>query len=301
MAHYPQSAVGLSYATYPAGPTAPGTTLTGSGTANTKGSYVEFEDSTTFASNYIEIHLGNGASNRQQAVDLATGAGGAETVVVPNMLSDTNGTSSHVSSCAFRLPLAIAISTRVSMRVAVNSTSSDTIRAAITLIASGDTEGPTSYVNYGYDSSDSGGVSVDPGAMANTKGAYSELTSSTSAITQIICVNVTYKANTAGTSAFFAVDIATGAGGAEVVLIPDLRFQQGWTASQATGIKDRTRTFLTYIPASTRIAAAASSDLTDATDRLIDVAVLAATAPAESGGGGGSVIAVRRTYQHFRL
>jgi hypothetical protein len=287
MAHYPQSASGLGYVTYPVGPGASGTVVTGHASANTKGAYVEFISSTPFACNRVIVRAenGGGTAGRQFSIDLATGAGGAETVKVPDMLTDSNGNTSHTSQGVWDLPLSIPAGTRIALRIAVNSTTSNTLRFSVTLVAAGETNGPTSYVNYGVDATDSGGTSVDPGGVANTKGAYSQLTASTSAIAQVLVVNATYRANTAGASAFWRVDIATGAGGGETVLIPDIPLEYGQPgAADPTGLLLRTRTFLTYIPASTRIAVRASCDITDATDRLIDVAVLAATAPAESGG-----------------
>jgi hypothetical protein len=297
MAHYPQSTAGLNYITYPVGPGASGTLLTGNASANAEGAYVQFVASSPFACNQVQVRAenGGGTAGRQFAFDLATGAGGAETVIVPNMLTDSNGNTSHTSQGLWNLPLAIPASTRIAMRVQVNSTTSNTLRCSLSLIAAGETPGPTSYVNYGYDATDSGGTSVDPGATPDTKGAYSQITASTSAIAQVLCLNVTSRANTAGASAFWAVDIATGAGGAETVLIPDLRFEYGQPGvADPTGMQLRTRTFLTYIAASTRLAVRASCDISDATDRLIDVAILAATAPAESTGivhhvGGGLV------------
>jgi hypothetical protein len=129
---------------------------------------------------------------------------------------------------------------------------------------------------------------VDPGASINTKGStYSEMTSSSSAITQSLTCMFSMGGNTAPQTFLAAVDISTGAGGAEVVLVPDLRLS-GRDLVAGSGVlmvAPRSYTMLTYIAASTRIAVRASSNINDATDRLFDVALVAGTAPAEGSGG----------------
>ncbi len=134
-------------------------------------------------------------------------------------------------------------------------------------------------VTYGADTSDSGGASVDAGGSADTKGSYTELSASTSAVIQALLMMMTGAGNGAPASNRWAVDLATGAGGAESVLIPDLRLSIG---SSPQVLVPKSYEALTYIAASTRLAARAASQITDATDRLIDVAVLTGTAPVES-------------------
>ena len=286
MAHYPQNATGLDYAKYPAGSTV--TTLTANASANTKGAYAEFVASSDFECNVFEFFSLASNVGVSFLIDIATGAGGAETVVLPDLLFDNSSNlSGQAGSGMYTVPLTIPASTRISGRTQSDSGGS-ALFPLINLTAAGDTPGPSTYVNYGANTADSSGVQVDPGSSANTKGAYSEVTASTSAVSQVLMQMLTQDGNTVPRDASWLMDIATGAGGAETVLIPDLGASSVLNHSP---LPPRSRTLLTYIAASTRIAARAQSGTTDATDRLIDVALLAATAPAEPASGGASAYA----------
>jgi hypothetical protein len=289
MAHYPQSTSGLAYITYPVGPAVAGVTLTADGANHTKGLYSEIAASTAFACNsaVVMVTLVTNTDGTQYLFDIATGAGGAESIKLPDLLTDNPAGDASAGHGSYAFPLAIAASTRIAGRVQC-STGASVLHVAITLIAAGDTAGICSFVNYGSVTADSGGTSVDPGGSANTKGStYSQITASTSAVTQSLTWMFSLGGNTAPQTALWAVDIATGAGGAEVVLIPDSRMSARSlvAASGVLMVAPRSYTVLTYIPASTRIAVRASSNITDATDRLFDIAMIAGTAPAEGSGG----------------
>lgn len=299
MANYPQDATGLDYETHPAGPTVSADTLTAAGSANTKGSYAEFTASSGFECNQVIVRItaSDASAGRLYLMDLATGAGGAETVIVPNMATDVCASLGLFGRAVFDLPLEIASSTRIAGRVQC-STAGGTITVAITLVAAGDTPGCTSFDDYGTNTGTSGLTSVDPGGSADTKGSYSEITASTSAVSQVIVPMFTIEGNTAPSSNQWAVDIATGAGGSETVLIPDLRLS---LHSNGPIMDPRSFTFLTFIADTTRIAARASSVITDATDRVFYIGLLTATAPSEPSATGGMVIARRGASTHFHL
>jgi hypothetical protein len=282
MAHYPTSATGLAATSSPVGPTASGTTVT-AGSANVKGSYVEFVASLGFTANRVTILVLATivAAPRQYLIDLATGAAGSESVVVPNLMTEgspSSGASPH-GELHVALPLAVASGTRIALRCAC-STASDTIgQLSVTCAAAGGTPGCTAFVNAGADTSDSGGTAVDPGGTANTKGSYTQLTASTGAVAQVLVPLATVRGNAAATTAQWAFDVATGAGGAETVLVPDIRLGTAGAAEVRLNLR-AVPPLLTYIASGTRIAVRASCDITDATDRLLDAAVLIATAPA---------------------
>lgn len=295
MAYYPTSTSGLNYISYPVGPNATnnGVTITAAGSNNTKGSYTEVIASTAFECNWAEIMV-NGTSSsagRQYLWDLATGAGGAETIIVPNIMAQGGFQSVRSGAGMIPLPLKIAASTRIAARCQC-STASTTLQIAIILRATGDMEGIDSYTNYGADTATSGGVAIDPGGSANTKGAYSEITSSTSAITQYIIKMGTTGGNTQPASVLTLYDIATGAAASEVVLIPDL-YTNHYNGGGVNGLacwQPMAHAMATYIAASTRIAIRASCSITDATDRLSDVVIIVGTAPAEASGGEHSAV-----------
>jgi hypothetical protein len=283
VAYYPQSATGLSYQTAPttAGPTA--VTVTASGSTNTKGIYATAMASATATSNFLALSLIFAGSVARYLLDVAIGAAASEVVVIPNLVLDrTSATNGFGDNQMIVFPLAVASGARIACRVA-SSAGSATQAVVVTIAASGDVVGIGSFVNYGATTADSGGIAVDPGAVIDTKGAYSQLTASTSAVAQWMHITVTQSGNTTpAVGAFWSIDIATGAAASEVVLIPSLIV--GANASQQ--VPKSLGGFLTYIATSTRIAARASCSNNDATDRLIDVAILAGTAPVESSGGG---------------
>ena len=275
MAYYPQNATGLNYITYPAGPTVgSATVVTASGSANVKGSYAQISASIGFTCNaiYLDCYGGN-SQNDEYKLDFATGAGGAETVVIPDItLTLANGDPTEKGSRRF--PLAIASGTRVSARVAC-TTGSRNLRCALTIMAAGGVAGISTFIV-------GGPTAIDPGGSANTKGSYAQLFASTSAVLQWLSIGMATAAlSTIGTSWY--ADVATGAGGAEVVLIPDINAVIGVSNG---AIHHCFHEMLTYIAASTRIAVRASSDNTSAGTRGFDATLIGGTAPSESSGGG---------------
>lgn len=287
--YWPQSASGLNVVTYPAGPTVAGTLVTSSASTNTKGSYTQLIASTSFTTNRIELSsTANAASGNGMAalIDLATGAGGSESVVISNLAADIGEAGELIFTADF--PLAVASGTRVAARFQAN-VGSRTVRLNVTAIAAGGMPGMSSFTTYGADTSDSGATGVDPGGTTNTKGSYTEITSSSSALAQWMMAVIAFRGNAQPLSFSWAVDIATGAGGAETVLYSDLRVCEREVLTFRMGYTGRMQGFLTYVPASTRLAARASCTTNDATDRLIDVELIAGTAPTEPAGGGGKL------------
>jgi hypothetical protein len=284
VAVYPQSATGLNYAAYPVGPTAAALLLTSSASTNTKGTYGELVASTSFESNQIIINVQavSTANVRVYLLDIATGAAAAETDIIPNLhTAGPTASSGQKAAEGYVLPCVITSGTRISARTQCNVGSSN-FRLAITLISAGGVTGISSFLNYGSNTSDSGAVSVDSGGTANVKGSYSELTSSTSAVIQWLMLHHSHGGNNTPTTTNWAIDLATGAAASEVVLMSDFRVSSDDHAPQPVHFS-----LMTYIAASTRIAIRTSCGINDANDRLLDFALLAATAPSESGGGGG--------------
>lgn len=281
MPPFPSNATGLNYATYPAGPTAIGSTVTADASNNVKGAYTELTASSAFECNRIKfIAPGLSATVVRFLFDLATGAGGGETVIIGNIAAE--GTSTGAATYGrgvYPFDLEIAASTRIAVRCQC-TTGGTTANVAITLIAAGDSQGPTTYTTYGADTSDSGATAVDPGGTVDTKGSYVELASSTSALIQFLALIVTY--GHGGVPALlesWCFDLATGAGGGETVLIPDLRFGQAATGiSSAPILQPRSYGMRSYIAASTRVATRCSSTNNSAGARVLDAQLIGGTA-----------------------
>jgi hypothetical protein len=283
--YYPPNASGLSYITYPVGPTADGVVVTAAGSTNTKGSYAQIAASASFTSNYVSMftHGGTATDGLEFLFDLAIGAAASEVVIVANTMVEETGTQDAGKFGIWMIPLAIPSGSRIAARCQC-STASATCRIALTLNGAGAIPGVPSYTSYGVNLSDSGGTAVDPGVTIDTKGAYAQMTASTSAVTQALTLMNTIGGNLVPQLAIWAIDIATGAGGAEVVLIPDLRAGAFGLVPEGGPVSPHTQSFLTYIPASTRIALRASCSINNNPDRIFDAGLLAGTAPAEPQG-----------------
>lgn len=284
--HYPQSAVGVQHITYPVMGTVNELLLTASGSANVKGSYAQLTSSMAFTSKdaWIVVTYGDNAV-RRWLFDVATGAGGAEVVQIANVHMESTNSTTSWSPHSFHVPFEVTSGTRVAMRVQC-STGSQQTTISITFQTAGDTPGIATFATLGATTASSQGTNVDPGGSANTKGSYVQMIASSAALTQFIMLTWT---NPSGNRNYqWAMDIATGAGGAEVVLIPDVRGGQGAFIenSAATAMHHHSESFLTYIPASTRIAVRCSCDGTVDVDRDLDMMLFLGTAPTETAGSG---------------
>lgn len=105
------------------------------GAANTKGAYTQVVASTPFASSRVyltpEYHS---AAWRFVLVDVATGAAGAETVLVPNLVFVSNANNDVVRPELVRFPVAIPAGTRVTVRAQCTDTGAFSRLLAVTLI-----------------------------------------------------------------------------------------------------------------------------------------------------------------------
>ncbi len=258
-------------------------TITGAAGANTKGTYTQVTAATTFDSSRLYVGvIGGSVANQPYLLDIATGAGGAETVVVPDLQVPT--TAGGMGGYIIPVNVDIASGTRLSARVQSLSGGSDTLD--IWLMQEDRALGSLATpVQYGALTASSQGTQVDPGGSANTKGAYSQLTASTTANAAALVVIVTGNGNAAPTAANFNLDIATGAAASETVVIPDLSLHSD---SGGDGFLPAVFEVNLSVASGTRLAARAMSSITDATDRLLFVTVLGMQSPTTSGSGGGS-------------
>ena len=124
-------------------------------------------------------------------------------------------------------------------------------------------------VTYGADPATTIGASIDPGAVAHTKGAYTQLTAATTSTIKWLGISISNKKNTAhAATTTWLMDIAVGGAGTEGVVIPDLSFI---SMSTNQGFHPSYYSLPVDIPTGSRIAVRAQCDITDATDRTFDV------------------------------
>lgn len=116
------------------------------------------------------------------------------------------------------------------------------------------------------------GVSVDPGASANTKGAWSQMTASSSDRVVGLMLATGDDGDVArAANQNMALDVGIGAGGSERVLIPNIVFVAETNADQWRPAQ--TGVYPCDVPAGTRFAVRGACSVSTASDRLIDVSL----------------------------
>ena len=207
--------------------------------------------------------------------DIAVGAAASEVVVLPNLIS--KGRQGGAGQAGAFIPLAIPRGSRLSARAQALSAGTTRSYNFQMLLVSGDLLGgaPLSKAyTYGAETADSTGVAIDAGGSANTKGAWTELTASSSAPTRWMMVQIQHSTN-GGLAAdtTYLLDIGIGAASSEVVLIPDLPVT---IDSSGGGVvfSNPWYSLPVDIPAGTRISARCQCSVTTAGDRAIDCAVV---------------------------
>lgn len=243
-----------------------GLQITAHASNNTKGNYGQIVASLAADCMGMVIGMGDSASG-DWLIDIATGAAASEVVIIANIHW---GRQQSRQKEAFFIPFKIAAGTRLAARCQC-TTGGSSMDISVTFVHAWPLSVPTVATTYGAATGDSGGVSVDPGASANTKGAYSEITAATTGVIKWLLVCVGNQNNGAETAAGTLLDIATGAAAAEVVLIPDIHIAAGTVADVKV---PHYFSVPCDIPSGTRIAARAQSSTNDATDRLLDVSVI---------------------------
>lgn len=265
-----------------------GTSIVGSGTANTKGAWVQLVASTASDSwGMIAQIQYRGTTNLSDdfLIDIGIGGSGSEVVLVGNLLASTNAVRQGLYETF--LPIAIPSGTRVSARCQNNSTSTaDILGLSIVLFGKGTQSGASACQTYGANTADSGGIVVDAGAAPNTKGAWAQVTAATTADCNWIAVHVGDAGDTSRASANYLLDVGTGGSGSEVVLIPDLSF--GVTTLIDTYVLKSFTVPVPTIASGTRLSARLASTTATAGDRTCDVVLYAFNVPQITGGGGGA-------------
>lgn len=256
-----------------------GTSIT-AGSAGVKGSYVELVSSTARESDLLTVTASavTGAATRSTKVHIATGAAASETDLFEFIVPHGTLAGTNVS---FTIPFNIAASTRVSA-AATSSLASSVVDVQVAL-SDDDSWGTSSQASLIGESSQKG-TAIDPGGTANTKGSWTELTSSAPHDIDYMLVLIAWNANSAISPALnFLVDIGTGAAASETVLVENI-------PKYHDVFEMRKTVYPIYAPISsgTRIAARAQCSGTDATDRICDVSILGCNLTAPSGGGGGA-------------
>jgi hypothetical protein len=246
-----------------------GTSLT-CGVANTKGAWTELEAATEHDASWALVRIVDpSAGTHDYLVDIGIGAAAAETVVIPNvpLCYRSGGAEPH----SFLIPVAIPAGSRVAAR-AQSSAVSPTLKVEVLLFGGGFKQSavPSLVTAYGVDLTDSGGTSVDPGGVAHTKGAWTEITAATVQDAIWLALGVGNQRNASRVLAHWLVDIAVGAAAAEQVIVPDILIQAGSTVPL---IGPTTIPLPVSVPVGSRLAVRAQCSIIDASDRTFDAII----------------------------
>jgi hypothetical protein len=251
-----------------------------SGAGHTKGAYVQIVASTPYDSSrvFLIAEFGSTGTQRYYLMDLATGGAGSETVIVANIAVHVD--LDQIASMFIPLNVQIPAGTRLSIRAQCNlATSGITVHVYL------DDRALASLVNpatYGPDTATSRGTIVDPGGTASTKGSYVQLTASTATRidTAVLCLTHDPTSTTIASGSRWSIDVATGAAGAESIILPDLTVAGN---SITTAVRPGFLYFPVSIAAGTRIAVRCNCNLTTSTTRKICVTLIGMQEPPSTG------------------
>lgn len=250
-----------------------GVAVTSSASTNTKGAWVELlaASSRPAVGMIVGIRRGHTAL-MSSLIDIGIGAAASETVIVPNLIGDC-GTNLLTRSGPILIPIAVPAGSRIAARAQATVASANP-RVQVTLLyGSWHGQALSRVTDYGTNTADSGGVSVDPGAVANTKGAWSQITASTTHPMRALIIGVGNMANSGrSVNTDWLLDIGMGGSGSETVIVADQQIECSTTDDLVSP------TFIgpipCNIPAGTRLAARSqASNVGDDNDRLFDVII----------------------------
>ena len=238
------------------------------GSSNVKGSYVQLIASTTYDTvGFFLFITGTGGGTKTCLFDVAIGAASSEQIIAPDILWSNH--SWNENGALIWIPVRIPAGSRIAVRGQRNG-SGDCDIGILLMGPKGGFPFVARLDAYGSDTSDSGGTSVDPGASAGTKGAYSQLASSTTydVAGLVVCCGPIGDFNS---SREWNIDIAVGAASSEQIILPNLHTSMN--NDQRANAPQWMGPFFIAIPSGSRIAARAACNSTTSSQRIIDVAV----------------------------
>lgn len=259
-----------------------GLTLTANATINTVGSYVELVTSTPRDTTWALVTIQDtliATGGATGSINIATGASGSEAVQVANLIMQHDSLSSEAGDCAtYWFPWVVPAGTRIAANCQSDN-ASNTYAVSIMLFddAMGSVVGGGHIDTIGFNSATTLGTLIDPGATALTKGAYSVVTSSLTYDLAGFFLGFDGQGGTGSSQVRWTLDIATGATGSEVVLLPDFQlYSRAISTSSKPIYPPNTPYFPIQIPAGTQINARAQCNVVTATSRKFGVTLYGA-------------------------
>lgn len=247
-----------------------GVVVTASASANTKGSWAELDASTETGVSSLRFTFSPTTitANTQGLIDIGIGGAGSEVVVVENIEVVTDSAIDRQAIYAFNVPLSVGDGVRVAARWQTSSTNADTISCMMAFDSPNFKTHPGygAVVTYGATTATSKGTTVDPGATANTLGAWTEFADPTDGFSGFF-LSMGGDSSTTQQDSNFLLQVGIGGSGSEEVIVPAISYRTsgGETNFAYTAYIDHA------IPEGERLAIRAQSSGTGATARAISV------------------------------
>jgi len=183
------------------------TTVTSHSSAHTKGSWTQLLSSLPFSADglLITIYGSTATAGREYLIDIGIGPTDNEIVLIPNLPWSMNSTMRLKTWQAY-FPLSVPVGTRISARVQC-STGDSAIYVQVHVFSGtfGISRSLSYMESYGVNTGTTRGVSIDPGSSGNTKGNWTQITSSLSRETKGLYIGIGEQNNTARTWAAWAL------------------------------------------------------------------------------------------------
>ena len=247
-----------------AGTSSRATTLTAAGSINTKGSVVELVASTEFDANWLLVQTNEASGNpASYLLDILIGSS-TEQVIIPDLYIAAGHNPNGAPPYLF--PIFIPKGSRLSARCQ-SSTASATLDVSLTLISGtmiGNSQPPSWVSAYGAVAS-SIGTNVDPGAVADTDSAWTQIVAATDRAHNWLVIAGRFGDIALGAATRWRLSIGIGAA-TEQALIPDLHFSADTIADSPFG---GVVCLPVFIPAGSRLTARVRSSVTTDGDRDI--------------------------------
>lgn len=248
------------------------TTITGSATPSTKGSWVAL--TTSLPDDAVGVYvtmMTDVATTMTFLVDIGVGASGEEKVRIPNLQIGAGSADFRDNIFTAYFPIHFRAGNRVSVRCQ-SSAASGTVTVGLHFAHSGFLRGTEldRVTAYGIVEEDSGGIQIDPGTTAHTKGAWSQIVASTANPIKQLAITINHLDDATRSDGDMMLDVAVGASGAEKIILGNLYFKQ-YSVSDMF----EPAIFGPYkvsLPAGVRLAVRGQSSLIT-TDRLFEVAL----------------------------
>jgi hypothetical protein len=237
---------------------------------HTKGSWAELAATTEYETSSITFFIQGYQTDisTDYLIDLAIGAAASEQVILENYHLSVVSVLYRATN-PYTIPIKIPAGSRISCRIQSSYPSGLLFVGILLHSTTYNTTSTDKIYTFGADTSDSGGVSIDPGGSANTKGSWVELTAATEAPLKWLSLSLGSQLNSSRESFYGLLDIGIGAAASEQTIISDLPI-----ACNSIGDKvspGYVSPILIDIPEGSRIVVRAQVDIIEATDRLFDI------------------------------